>query len=64
MSTDAGLPSAKIHQFSRKAVKNSADLRRGPDQRQIPVTHTEFGSAWYHEAAVNAERGRRPSIAQ
>jgi Protein of unknown function (DUF2735) len=55
---------AKIYQFP---LKNSAIPRRAmlenrsaTDRRLVEATTVEFGSGWYHEAAVQDERPRRP----
>ena len=68
MSTNVERPSAKIYQFPRQVAANAGDSRRdgksAADSRQQALTSTEFGSGWYHDAAVQAERGRVPIIAQ
>jgi hypothetical protein len=68
MTTDFPRQSAKIYQFPRKdpaaAGDDRGESRPAADPRLPRFASTEFGSGWYHEAAVQAERGRRPSIAQ
>jgi hypothetical protein len=66
MSTDFPRQTAKIYQFPRKgpAGDGRGEARSAADPRLPRSASTEFGSGWYHEAAVQAERGRRPSIAQ
>jgi hypothetical protein len=56
-------PSAKIYQFPRKAQTNFADANRrvaavaNPQFEAPPAV--EYGSGWYHEAAIEAERPRK-----
>jgi hypothetical protein len=63
MSTHSHLPSAKIYQFPRKTSANPSgairEVRSATDHRQRAVASVEFGSGWYHEAAVQAEWPRK-----
>jgi hypothetical protein len=63
MNTDALRPSAKIYQFpTRKSGAGpgtSGPSRAPPPRLSQPVPAVEFGSAWYHEAAVQAETTRK-----
>ena len=63
MNANARPPTAKIYQFP---VTKSSTLRGpGPDARSSPdrsasvLPTVEFGSGWYHDAAVQAERSRK-----
>jgi uncharacterized protein DUF2735 len=54
-------PSAKIYQFPRKpqataAARNAWSVR---DERSRPLPTVEFGSGWYHDAAIQADRPRK-----
>jgi hypothetical protein len=55
---------AKIYQFPRRIAANNAGVRQeyasAPDYRSQPLPAVEFGSGWYHEAAIEAERTRKP----
>ena len=59
MNTNPRPPSAKIYQFQRKTSARpggaSREIRTATEHRQRPVVAVEFGSGWYHEAAVQAE---------
>jgi hypothetical protein len=60
MSSDTR-PSAKIYQFPRKPAlrANVMGPKAGADQAgQTP--RVEFGGGWYHEAAIQADRQRKP----
>ena len=61
MNTDAARMSAKIYQFpprGRLAAGSSRAIERKnigePERAAI-----SFGSAWYHEAAIQEERARK-----
>ena len=63
MNTNSGAPTAKIYQFP---LKTSTDLGKpgwrqasSADRRQPPLPTVEFGSGWYHEAAMEADRPRK-----
>lgn len=64
MSTNSRPPSAKIYQFPRKSSAISGrpggEIASAPDRRPQALPSVEFGSGWYHEAAVLAERTRKP----
>ncbi len=54
--------SAKIYQFPLKARPPAAhpdQTKRGADIASPPIANTEFGSGWYHDEAIEAERGRK-----
>lgn len=64
MNVNSNPPTAKIYQFPRTT---SADLGRSgrgrapaAESRPRALPAVEFGSGWYHEAAVEAERPRKP----
>jgi hypothetical protein len=60
MSNDTR-PSAKIYQFPRKvAARASAASGQTASDRAIETPRVEFGGGWYHEAAIQAERQRKP----
>jgi hypothetical protein len=63
MHTTERPPTAKIYQFPRKTVVNAGaaarDPRAAPDHRLRALPSVEFGSGWYHEAAVQAEYPRK-----
>jgi hypothetical protein len=56
-------PSAKIYQFPRKAQANFAAANRRVAVETTPQFEAppavEYGSGWYHEAAIEAERPRK-----
>ncbi len=53
--------SAKIYQFPRKAsVVAGREIKPALDHRLRVVPTVDFGSGWYHEAAIQAERARKP----
>jgi len=56
-------PSAKIYQFPRKTSASPGGSRRelgaARDDRLRVVPSVEFGSGWYHEAAVQADWTRK-----
>jgi hypothetical protein len=64
MSTSSHPRSATIYQFPRKIPANAGECHRAVKataalgMQAIPTV--EFGSGWYHEAAVQAERARKP----
>jgi hypothetical protein len=55
---------AKIYQFPRRIAATNAGLRQeyasAPNFRSQPLPAVECGSGWYHEAAIEAERPRKP----
>jgi uncharacterized protein DUF2735 len=57
-------PSAKIYQFPRKAQASFAASNRraivATNPRFQAAPAVDFGSGWYHEAAIEAERPRKP----
>lgn len=57
MATTQLRESAKIYAFpSRRPVAGSADtLKRQVEAHQL-IQAAEFGSGWYHDAAMQAER--------
>jgi hypothetical protein len=63
MNTNSQPPSAKIYQFPRKTSANpgglSQESRSARDDRLRAVPSVEFGSGWYHDAAVRAEWTRK-----
>lgn len=64
MSNDFRRESAKIYQFPRKTAANAGGHRRddklASDVKLQQAPGVEFGSCWYHEAAAQAERARKP----
>jgi hypothetical protein len=56
--------SAKIYQFPRRGIVGAAAASRESkpalDHRLRVVPTVDFGSGWYHEAAIQAERTRKP----
>jgi hypothetical protein len=63
MSADLHPPPAKIYQFperpSTKDRDNPGGIKPGNPQRPAYLA-TEFGSNWYHDAAILADRARKP----
>jgi hypothetical protein len=63
MSTNSRPPTAKIYQFPRKTSASLAasgkEIKAATDHRQRVVPAVEFGSGWYHDAAVQAEWFRK-----
>jgi hypothetical protein len=55
---------AKIYQFPRRVAANGAGFREvsasAADLQPQPLPAVEFGSGWYHQAAIDAERTRKP----
>ncbi len=64
MTTHSQPPSAKIYQFPRKGSVSQGgagrDNRAARDERLRVVPSVEFGSGWYHDAAIQADRVRKP----
>ena len=64
MQTNERPPTAKIYQFPRKTAAASGPAVRDPraatDLRLRALPSVEFGSGWYHDAAVQADRPRKP----
>jgi len=64
MNTNSGAPTAKIYQFPAttqgKLDKRGLRPTSATDRRQPPLPTVEFGSGWYHEAALEAEHPRKP----
>jgi Protein of unknown function (DUF2735) len=61
MSTNSPPPSAKIYQFPRKisARPSLRETMSAVDYRLRLAPSVEFGSGWYHDAAIQAERPRK-----
>jgi hypothetical protein len=63
MSTAPRPPTAKIYQFPRRVTARSANPGASTGPMLAPSGANEprvdFGSGWYHEAAIEAERGRK-----
>jgi hypothetical protein len=63
MSANSRAPSAKILPFVRKSpakpAGGSRDMKAARDEGRAFAT-VEFGSGWYHEAAIQAETSRKP----
>jgi hypothetical protein len=63
VGSDIRRQSAKIIPFPRRIGANNAGLRQehaaAPDSRLQAMTAVEFGSGWYHQAAIEAERPRK-----
>jgi hypothetical protein len=62
MNMNSPPTSAKIYQFPRRGIAVAAGREAKPalDHRLRAVPTVDFGSGWYHEAAVQAERTRKP----
>jgi hypothetical protein len=61
MNMNSPPTSAKIYQFPRKASgAASREIKPTMDHRMRAVPTVDFGSGWYHEAAIQAERARKP----
>jgi len=65
MNMNSTPPTAKIYQFPLSTSPNlgKSQWRRtasaAADSRQIPLPTVEFGSGWYHEAALETDRPRK-----
>jgi hypothetical protein len=63
MTANSQRPSAKILPFVRKSpAKNAAaarDTAQARDERRA-LPAVEFGSGWYHDAAIQSETARKP----
>jgi hypothetical protein len=64
VGSDIRRQSAKIIPFPRRIGSKSVGLRQddasAPDSRAPPMPAVDFGSGWYHQAAIDAERPRKP----
>jgi uncharacterized protein DUF2735 len=64
MSTNPQAPSAKILPFARKSPARPGgagrETRAMRDERLRAFATVEFGSGWYHEAAIQAEGALKP----
>jgi Protein of unknown function (DUF2735) len=63
MSANSRPPSAKIYQFPGKASVHAAAAREDRSARDLrlrTIPSVEFGSGWYHDAAIQAEKARKP----
>jgi len=65
MSSNEGRPSATIHPFpaggraDRRAAAPASEARPATIARlHPPVAVIEFGGGWYHQQAIEDERGR------
>jgi hypothetical protein len=63
MNTCPRPPSAKIYQFTPRISANPGGsgrpIKSAPDPRLRPLPTVEFGSGWYHEAAIDADTPRK-----
>ena len=63
MNTKSGAPTAKIYQFPVTALgkldRRGLRSTSSTDRRQPSLPAVEFGSGWYHEAAVEADNPRK-----
>ena len=64
MNPNPSMPAtAKIYQFPTKISANAGHRARQPqstpDHRALQLAAVEFGSGWYHEAALQAETVRK-----
>jgi len=63
MNTNASPPTAKIYQFPVRTSANWAginqDIRTSADPRLKGFPVVDFGSGWYHEAAMKADLSRK-----
>ena len=62
MNANSQRPSAKILPFVRKASAKAVAAREiapARDDRRA-FAPVEFGSGWYHDAAIQAETARKP----
>jgi Protein of unknown function (DUF2735) len=61
MNMNSPPTTAKIYQFPRRAaVAASREIKPAMDHRMRAVPTVDFGSGWYHEAAIQADRARKP----
>jgi hypothetical protein len=64
MNTNSHMPTAKIYRFPVKStvIRPSATSSTGKGQatRLIVAPNVEFGSGWYHDCAIQAERSQKP----
>jgi Protein of unknown function (DUF2735) len=63
MNANARPPTAKIYQFPVKSSPtprgSNPDARAVVDRGAAMLPTVEFGSGWYHDAAVQADRARK-----
>ena len=63
MTTDGHRQSAKIYQFPTHAVRRTAghfdDAKLVPTMPAPDLPGVDFGSGWYHDEAIEAERARK-----
>jgi hypothetical protein len=64
VGTNVRQETAKIYQFPRRIAASNAGFRQecasAANFRPQPLPAVECGSGWYHEAAIEAERTRKP----
>jgi hypothetical protein len=64
VGTNVRQKTAKIYQFPRRIAAAQAGFRQeyasALDSGSQPLPAVECGSGWYHEAAIEAERTRKP----
>jgi hypothetical protein len=64
VGTNVRQETAKIYQFPRRITAGRAGFRQEyastTDVRQQSLPAVECGSGWYHQAAIEAERTRKP----
>ncbi len=54
-------PSAKIYPFPRRPLARAGTAGQPASPERAPqAPRVEFGEGWYHEAAIQAERPRKP----
>jgi hypothetical protein len=61
MSANSPPNTAKIYQFPVKVsrLRGGRESRSAMDYQLQPAPAVDFGSGWYHEAAIQAERLRK-----
>lgn len=63
MNTNSRPPTAKIYQFPCKTSaspnRSNREMMTARDDRLRAAPSVEFGSGWYHDAAVQAEWPRK-----
>ena len=64
MPIQSNMHTAKIYQFPTKTADLRTRLNKdlpSSDVRRVPAAPSpDFGGGWYHDAAIQAERSRKP----
>ncbi len=63
MNTNSNVPTAKIYRFPVKSavIRSNATstMAKGQAARLLVAPYVDFGSGWYHDAAIQNERPQK-----